>query len=219
VGTTLQKKFQQDAKRRILHKYNFSQHQTNTRLPIFPYKTDFSTQQHQLQTIKINVTVLTEPNTIRTEVRNFFKSFYTANGNQTDIKDDAFTNIPSLDKTEREKCDAPLTLTELTTALHKSNSGRSPGLDGITYEFYKKFWNELGPLLLRVANTSMQEEKLPPSMLNGVITLVPKKGDLTTLSNWRPITLQNTDYKLITRCLANRITPVLPALITTDQSY
>jgi hypothetical protein len=30
---------------------------------------------------------------------------YTANGNQTDIKDDAFTNIPSLDKTEQEKCD------------------------------------------------------------------------------------------------------------------
>jgi hypothetical protein len=104
-------------------------------------------------------------------------------------------------------------------APHNSNSGRSPGLDGITYEFYKKFWNELGPLLLRAANTSMQEEKLPPSMLNGVITLVPKNGHLTTLSNWRPITLQNTDYKLITRCLVNRITSVFPALITTDQSY
>jgi hypothetical protein len=42
---------------------------------------------------------------------------------------------------------------------------------------YKKFWNELGPLLLRIANFSMQEGKLPTSMLNGIITLIPKKGD------------------------------------------
>jgi hypothetical protein len=56
-------------------------------------------------------------------------------------------------------------------------------------------------------------------MLNGIITLIPKKGDLTQLANWRPITLLNTDYKLITRCLAKRLTTVLPKLITTDQSY
>jgi hypothetical protein len=52
-----------------------------------------------------------------------------------------------------------------------------------------------------------------------MITLVPKKGNPTLVANWRPITLQNTDYKLITRSLANRITAVLPTLITTDQSY
>jgi hypothetical protein len=93
-----------------------------------------------------------------------------------------------------------------------------PGLDGITYEFYKKFWNERGPLLLRIANTSMQEEKLPSSMLNGVITLVPPRGDPSFLSNWRPMALQNATYKL-TRCLASRMTSLLPVLIITDQSY
>jgi hypothetical protein len=56
-------------------------------------------------------------------------------------------------------------------------------------------------------------------MLNGIITLIPKKGDLTQLANWRPITLLNTDYKLVTCCLAKRLTAVLPQLITTDQSY
>jgi hypothetical protein len=77
----------------------------------------------------------------------------------------------------------------------------------------------LGPLLLKVATTSLQDGQLPSSMRNGVITLIPKKGDLTALSNWRPITLLNTDYKLITRCLSSRISSVLPSLITTDQSY
>jgi hypothetical protein len=69
-----------------------------------------------------------------------------------DIKDDMFSNMPSLDKEGRGKCDAPFTLTELTTALHGTNSGGSPALNGLAYEFYKKFWNELGPFLLRIAN-------------------------------------------------------------------
>jgi hypothetical protein len=37
------------------------------------------------------------------------------------------------------KCDAPFTLTEVTTALHSTNSGGTPGLDGLTYEFTRKF--------------------------------------------------------------------------------
>jgi exonuclease III len=218
VGTTLQNKFQQEAKRRILHDYNLNQQQKHTRLPIFPHKTAH-TQQPQLQAINIHGTLVNEPNKMRTEIRKHFQDFYSTKGNKPDIRDDIFSNIPSLDQEGREKCDAPLTIAELTTALQNSNSGRSPGLDGLTYELYKKFWNELGPLLLLVANTSMQEGKLPTSMLNGIITLIPKKGDLTLLANWRPITLLNTDYKLITSCLARRIISVLPDLITTDQSY
>jgi hypothetical protein len=47
-----------------------------------------------------------------------------------------------------------------------------PGLDGISCDFYRKFWNELGSLLVPVANTNIQEEKeeeLPSSVLNGVM--------------------------------------------------
>jgi hypothetical protein len=111
---------------------------------------------------------------MRTEIGKHFQDFYSTKGNKPDIRD-IFSNIPSLDQEGCEKCDTPLTIAELTTALQNSNSVRSPGLDGLTYELYKKFWNELGPLLLLVANTSMQEGKLPTSMLNGIITLIPKK--------------------------------------------
>jgi hypothetical protein len=94
--------------------------------------------------------------------------------------------------------------------------GKATELDGLTHEFYKQFWKELSPLLLQVVNSSLQDEQLPTSMLNGIITLIPKKGDLTQLANWRPITLLNTDYKLIARCLAKRLTTVLPKLTATD---
>jgi hypothetical protein len=96
----VQDKFQQDARRRILHAYNLNRKQNSTRLLIFHVNLN-TPQQRQLQTIQVHATVLTEPNRIQTEVRNFFPSFCSANGN----KDDIFSNMSSL------------SLTELTTAL------------------------------------------------------------------------------------------------------
>ena len=52
-----------------------------------------------------------------------------------------------------------------------------------------------------------------------MITLIPKKGmDLVFLKNWRPITLLNTDYKILARVVSNRITPYLPKLIHDSQT-
>jgi hypothetical protein len=56
-------------------------------------------------------------------------------------------------------------------------------------------------------------------MLKGVVVLAPKQREPSDLKNWRRITLLNTDHKLIARCLAKRITQVLPQLISSDQSY
>ena len=53
----------------------------------------------------------------------------------------------------------------------------------------------------------------------GIITLIPKAdGDLTELFNWRPISLLNIDYKILTKALAKRIEKCLPKLINSDQT-
>ena len=52
-----------------------------------------------------------------------------------------------------------------------------------------------------------------------MLRLIPKKGaDLTNIKNWRPISLLNTDYKLLTHILSNRLQEVLPTVISLDQS-
>ena len=55
------------------------------------------------------------------------------------------------------------------------------------------------------------------SQRKGIITLIFKNGERENLQNWRPITLLNIDYKLITTVLANRLQKVLHILINEDQ--
>ena len=53
----------------------------------------------------------------------------------------------------------------------------------------------------------------------GIINIIPKEGkDLRYLHHWRPVTILKTDYKIVTKALANRIQKVLPKLINPDQA-
>ena len=57
------------------------------------------------------------------------------------------------------------------------------------------------------------------SCRRAVITLLPKKGDLQQLKNWRPVSLLCTDYKLLSKALATRLGKVMAEVIHVDQSY
>ena len=68
---------------------------------------------------------------------------------------------------------------------------------------------------LRYAN---EVGKLSIGQRRGIINLIPKKDkDPRLLKNWHPISLLNTDYKIITKLLANRVKKVLPSVINPDQ--
>ncbi len=65
---------------------------------------------------------------------------------------------------------------------------------------------------------SINTGELSIEQKRGVITLLPKKNkDRLFLKNWRPISLLNTDYKIIAKLLANRMKEVLPSIISEDQ--
>ncbi len=96
-------------------------------------------------------------------------------------------------------------------------NNKSPGSDGITIEFYKIFWNETH--LINSLNYSFNNENLTTLQKQGIISLIPKPGkNLESLSNWRPISLLNNDYKIATKSIANRIKKILPSTISKSQS-
>ena len=104
---------------------------------------------------------------------------------------------PSLNDSDKQKCEGLLTEKECLEALKTMESGKSPGTDGLPAEFYKVFWKDVSPFLIRCLNKSHQKGKLALTQRRGVISLIPKKDKaLQELKNWRPITLLNCDYKI-----------------------
>ena len=95
---------------------------------------------------------------------------------------------------------------------------RSPGLDGLSVEFYRTFWDELKEFIVNTLNHSYEKGEMTNTQKVGLISLIHKKGDPLLLDNYRPITLLNVDTKLLAYSIAQRIKNILPKIISTDQN-
>ena len=112
-----------------------------------------------------------------------------------------------------------LSLDELTNSVKSLNTGKPPGSDGLSVEFYLHFWETLGPLLLRVSNQCFSDGELCGSMKGSVTRLIFKKrGDIKHLKNWRSISLLNVDYGIISKAIISRLSKGLEYIVHADQT-
>lgn len=82
-----------------------------------------------------------------------------------------------LSKAHRDFCDTPLSLDDLKYALSQMANDKALGIDGFPYEFYKEFWDMVGPDLLQVYKEAMVSGSLGPMLNKGNIKFIPKLGD------------------------------------------
>ena len=160
----------------------------------------------------------------RDEIEQAHVDFYTKLFSVEDIDEDChdlLLNEISVFLTDSDSalCEGPISLTELTTSLKSQNAGKAPGPDGFSSEFYVKFWNLLGPLLLEVINQSFVDCELTEFMKASMTRLIFKKrGDIKDLKNWRPISLLNVDYKICSKVITLRLSRVLHVVVDPDQT-
>lgn len=128
-------------------------------------------------------------------------------------------DLPQVSDSHRYIANLPFSPRDFHTALKQLNKNKSPGSDGLTPEFYLAFWDVLADPYYQCFLFSLQDGKLSQEQRVGIISLVPKRsGDRTKLSNWRPITLLNTDFKIFSKALANKIQPCIGDVIAEDQT-
>lgn len=127
-------------------------------------------------------------NTFKTFYENFYKS-----GLQTDNieKIDTFfssLNLPSLSADQKTSLQAPISKKEVLDAIKGLQSGKAPGPDGFSSEFYKEFHDLLIDPLLNMFNDSSKKGILPQSLREAHISLILKKGKIPEdCASYRPI--------------------------------
>ena len=163
-------------------------------------------------------TVVREQKDIIAEQYKFYKKLYTSDPkiyfmytNNENIK---------LDDVEKNQLDSRLTLQEVTQAIRQMKSDSSPGPDGLTAAFYKVFWSRVKDLVFNAIIYAIDVKKqLHYSARCGILSLIPKPNrSPELLTNWRPLTLQNCDHKILAKTLANRLKPFLSKLIDETQT-
>ena len=124
----------------------------------------------------------------------------------------------SLTDIERAGCEGLFTKDELFSALKGLQTGKTPGSDGLPTEFYLAFWDDLGDFLVLVLNERYRLGVLTCSQRESLLRLLYKKDDKRLPKNWRPISLLNTDYKLASKVITERLKPVMHSIVHRDQT-
>ena len=164
--------------------------------------------------------LLTDNSEIRKRAVDFYSHLYRSEYSEDEEAFNSFcSGLPKVSGETNKELEALLTSEEVYAALQSMQGGRAPGIDGLPPEFFKVFWSELNEDLLEVFNESFKDSCLPQSSRRAVLTLLPKKGDLQEIKNWRPVSLLCTDYKMLSKVLANRLKKVMDQVIHRTQTY
>ncbi len=158
---------------------------------------------------------------ILSEMHSFYSDLYSNWDCVSDTEIKEFLNsIPSLPKVLEGTDDliSVISSDEVEAAIKQLWTGKAPGSNGLTADFYKHFLVELAPILAKVFNDIFENKKLSAAQCLAIIILLFKKGDKQLLNNYRLISLTNTDYKVLAYILSNRLEKHLMVIISSQQT-
>jgi len=126
---------------------------------------------------------------------------------------------PAIGEEQRARLDEPFSMGEILAAIGKLKRRKAPGEDGLPAEFFQTFAAELTPLVHRLTLLIRETGDVPASFRSARTRLLPKGGELRDLSNWRPITVVNTDAKLLAKLWSERLGQLADGFISPEQTY
>ncbi|GJR37353.1 cellulose synthase-like protein G3 [Tanacetum coccineum] len=106
----------------------------------------------------------------------------------------------------------------LASAVWDCGTNKSPGPDGFTFEFNRKYWNLIDHDVVAAVTSFFSTGTFPPGCNSSFIALIPKSQEAKMVKDFRHISLIGSMYKIITKILANRLSLVISELVSDVQS-
>jgi hypothetical protein len=107
---------------------------------------------------------------------------------------------------------------EISNALFQIGPLKAPGPDGFLARFFQRSWATLKTDVIKAVKKFFVEGAMPAEVNETMIVLIPKTKDVVELKNFRPISLCNVIYKVVAKCLINRLRPHLQTLTSHNQT-
>lgn len=148
----------------------------------------------------------------------FYSNLYKKEEENEVNQDDLLEKVDKfVSEEEKQTLDNELSLLELEEALKAMKKSKTPGSSGLTQEFMWFYWEDLKYFFKSLVEEIHMDEALSDTQTRGIIKISYKKNGRQFIKNYRPITLLNTDLKVITKALAKRLVPVLQNIIHDSQ--
>jgi len=199
--------------------YEHDEKNTKYFLNLIKYRKSKSSIKILRCTNRPNVLMKGQQEIIKT-IKSFYEKLYSEVPRKSNAEHISYflDNLPNISGPDQRILDREITENEVFTTLKTFANGKSPGNDGLSSEFYMRFWPDIKDLLMGCLQANIINGTMTTSQRQSVISLLEKEGkDKLHLKNWRPISLINVDTKLFSKVLALRLRKVINKVVKPEQ--
>jgi len=158
-----------------------------------------------------------EPQIIKQHITSYYKDLYSSVG--TRYYQPILEQCPLVVSQEMNgMLISPITKEEVQQAVFQMGASKAPGPDGLSGLFYQSQWHLIQEDIFQMVDSFFRDGSFDPRLNETFITLIPKVANPESITKFRPISLCNFNYKVITKVMANRLKPWLPSIISQEQS-
>ena len=159
--------------------------------------------------------MLNNSESIKEEILRYFEKLYTSPSGES-------WRVEGLDWSPISgesafRLESPFTEEEIFKAIFQMDRDKAPGPDGFTIAVFQDCWEVIKEDLVKVFTEFHRSGIINQSTNASFIVLLPKKSMSRRISDFRPISLITSLYKIIAKVLAGRIREVLHETIHSTQ--
>ena len=170
-----------------------------------------------MQLLDVNGNIVKDEEGLVAIAISYFRQIFESS-NPEDIEEALAQVLTTITGAVNDNLIAPVTEWEVKLALFAMHPDKALRPDRMTALFYQKFWEIVKEDLTLMVNKFLFERTVAIGLNDTNICLIPKTTKPNEMTQFRPTSLRNVSYKIISKVLCQRMKKVLPGLISETQS-